>query len=62
VTAEIESMRAVRIGPELSIVSVGEATRAGDRAVRVPLVLGDGGGSTSTLVLTIQLDPLIDET
>jgi signal recognition particle receptor subunit beta len=62
VTAEIRSLEAVRMGPDLSIVSVGEATRSGERAVRVPLVLGDGGGNTSTLILTIQLDPLIDET
>jgi len=62
VTAEIQGMQAVRMGPDLSIVSVGEATRAGERSVRVPLVLGDGGGSTSTLILTIQLDPLVDET
>jgi signal recognition particle receptor subunit beta len=51
----------VRVGADLSIVSVGEATRSGERAVRVPLVLGDGDGNTSTLLLTIQLDPLMDE-
>ena len=49
------------MGPDLSIVSVGQATRSGERSVRVPLVLGDGDGNTSTLVLTIQLDPLMDE-
>jgi signal recognition particle receptor subunit beta len=51
-----------RISPELSIVSVGQATRADERSVRVPLVLGDADGETSTLVLTIRLDPLVDET
>jgi signal recognition particle receptor subunit beta len=58
---EIEHPTAVELGPGVSIVSVGEAVRAGDRSVRVPLVLGDGEGRATTLVLTIQLDPLIDE-
>jgi len=62
VTAEIQSPHAVRLGSDLSVVSVGEAVRAGDRAVRVPLVLGDGEGNTSTLILTVQLDPVVDET
>jgi hypothetical protein len=52
----------VRIGLDLSIVSVGEATREGNRAVRLPLVLGDAEGGTSTLVLTIQLDAPAEET
>ncbi len=51
--------RGARIGEDLSIVSVGEATRADDRTVRVPIVLGDGEGETSTLLLTIRLDPLV---
>jgi hypothetical protein len=50
-----------RIGPALSIVSVGVATRADERSVRIPLVLGDDEGGTSTLVLTVRLDPLLDE-
>ena len=57
-----EESSGVQLGSDLSIVSVGDASRAGDRSVRVPIVLGDGEGRTSTLVLTIQLDPLIDET
>jgi len=61
VSGEIERSSGIRVGPDLSIVSVGQATRSGERAVRVPLVLGDGEGNTSTLVLTIQLDPLMDE-
>jgi signal recognition particle receptor subunit beta len=61
VADELEQSGGVRMGPDLSIVSVGEATRSGERAVRVPLVLGDGDGNTSTLLLTIQLDPLTDE-
>ncbi len=57
---EIEAGAGVRIGPGLSIVSVGRATRSGDRSVRIPLVLGDPEGGTSTLVLTIQLDAIPD--
>ncbi|MGH0032109.1 MAG: GTP-binding protein [Myxococcota bacterium] len=57
----LEAPLGARIGRELSIVSVGEATRADDHTVRVPLVLGDGDGETSTLVLSIRLDPLLDE-
>jgi len=51
----------VRIGPSLSIVSVGEATRADERSVRIPLVLGDDEGGTSTVVLTVRIDPLLSE-
>jgi hypothetical protein len=61
VTEEVEKNEGVRIGTDLSIVSVGEATRSGERAIRVPLVLGDGDGNTASLALTIQLDPLMDE-
>ena len=50
-----------RLGPDLSIVSVGEASREGDRGVRLPLVLGDAEGGTTTVVLTLQLDVLVDE-
>jgi signal recognition particle receptor subunit beta len=50
-----------RIGRDLCIVSVGEATRADERSVRVPLVVGDAEGETSTLLLTVRLDPLLDE-
>ena len=48
-----------RIGASLSIVSVGEATRADERSVRIPLVLGDDEGGTSTVVLTVRIDPLL---
>jgi signal recognition particle receptor subunit beta len=58
---EIDGDAGVRLGPDLSIVSVGQASRSGERSVRVPVVLGDSEGRTSTLVLTIQLDPLLDE-
>ncbi len=61
VTGEIERPAGARLGPNLSIVSVGEASRAGDRSVRVPLVLGDAEGGTTTVVLTLQLDVLVDE-
>jgi hypothetical protein len=50
-----------RIGRGLCIVSVGEASREDERSVRVPLVVGDAEGETSTLVLTVRLDPLLDE-
>jgi len=50
-----------RIGAGLSIVSVGEATRADASTVRIPLVLGDEEGETSPLVLTIRLDPLLED-
>ena len=61
VTGEIERPAGVRLGPDLSIVSVGEASRADDRSVRVPLVLGDAEGGTTSLVLTLRLDVLVDE-
>jgi signal recognition particle receptor subunit beta len=60
VSAEVGGSSGVRIGADLSIVSVGEATRASERSLRVPLVLGDGDGNTSTIVLTIQIDALTD--
>jgi signal recognition particle receptor subunit beta len=52
---------AARLGSGLAIVSVGEATRADERSVRIPLVLGDDEGGTSTVVLTVRLDPLIEK-
>jgi signal recognition particle receptor subunit beta len=61
VGGEIVRPEGARLGPDFSIVSVGEACRVGDRSVRVPLVLGDGEGGTSTLVLTLQLDVLVEE-
>ena len=57
----LDAPAGVRIGPSLSIVSVGEATRADDRSVRIPLVLGDDEGGTSTVVLTVRIDPLQSE-
>ena len=61
VSSEIEKSDGVRIGTDLSIVAVGEASRSGERAVRVPLVLGDADGNTARVALTIQLDPPMDE-
>ncbi len=58
---EIERPPGVRLGPDMTIVSVGEATRTGERSLRLPLVLGDAEGGTSTLVLSIQLDALIED-
>lgn len=49
-----------RLGPELSIAEVGEATRHGQRGVRVPVVVSDKDGRRAKLVLTITLDALLD--
>ena len=59
-TGEIGASGGARISSDLSIVSVGEATRAGERAIRVPLVVGDPEGGTATLVLTLQLDAIAE--
>jgi len=56
----MKSAGSARIGADLRIVSVGAASRAGDRAVRVPVVLGNAEGESVTLALTIQLDPILD--
>ncbi|HXK26032.1 MAG TPA: GTPase domain-containing protein [Myxococcota bacterium] len=56
-----EAPLGARIGRDLVIVSVGVASRVDDRSVRLPIVLGDGLGETSTLLLTIRLDALVDE-
>ena len=61
ISGELTPADGVRVGADLSIVSVGQAERASDRSVRVPVVLGDGEGNTSSLMLTIQLDPVLDE-
>jgi hypothetical protein len=60
VSGEIARPEGMRLGPDVSIVSVGEARRAGERSLSVPIVLGDSEGGTTTLVLTIALDPLVD--
>jgi len=57
---ESEPFAAAQLDSEFSIASVGEATRNGERGVRVPLVISDKAGRTSNLVLTIRLDPLLD--
>jgi hypothetical protein len=57
-TSQVSPVPGPRISRELSIVSVGAATRVDDRSVRVPLVVGDRDGETATLVLTIRLDGL----
>ena len=61
VAEELDASQPLSGALDLSIVSVGEATRAGDRSVRIPLVLGDTEGQTTSVVLTIQIDPLIGE-
>jgi signal recognition particle receptor subunit beta len=57
---EGESTAAVQLDSEFSIASVGEATRSGERGVRIPLVVSDKSGRTSNLVLTVHLDPQPD--
>ncbi|MBW2715398.1 MAG: hypothetical protein JRD03_04945 [Deltaproteobacteria bacterium] len=52
---------AAQLDSEFSIASVGEATRSGERSVRIPLVVSDKGGRTSSLVLTVRLDPLLED-
>ncbi len=59
-SGEIERAGGVRLGPDLTIVSVGAAVRSGDREVAVPLVLGDASGRTGTLLLTLRLDALTE--
>jgi hypothetical protein len=61
VRGEIDKPSGLRMGVDLSVVSVGEARLCGKRAIRVPLVLGDVEGNTASLALTIQLEPLMDE-
>jgi signal recognition particle receptor subunit beta len=58
--AEGEPLAAAQLDSEFSIASVGEATRSGERGVRIPVVISDKAGRTSNLVLTIRLDPLLD--
>jgi signal recognition particle receptor subunit beta len=59
-SGEIERPGGVRLGSDLTIVSVGTAVRSGDREVALPLVLGDASGRTGTLLLTLRLDALIE--
>jgi signal recognition particle receptor subunit beta len=61
ISGEIERPVGVRLGRDLSIVSVGRASRSGERRVRVPLVLGDASGQTTSIALSIEIEPLIDE-
>jgi signal recognition particle receptor subunit beta len=58
--ADSEPAGTAQLDSEFSIASVGEATRSGERSVRIPLVVTDKAGRTSSLVLTVRLDPLID--
>jgi len=59
--ATSDPLAAAQLDSEFSIASVGEATRSGERSVRIPLVISDKGGRTSNLVLTIRLDPLLED-
>ena len=60
VSRSVKPNSGARIGADFRIVSVGDARRQNDRAICVPLVLGNDEGETITLALTIQLDPLLD--
>jgi len=62
VAADALKPSGARIGGDLRIVSVGTASREGDRSVRVPLVLGNAEGESVTVALSISIDPLLDET
>lgn len=57
---EAKAQSGLRLGPDLRIVSVGTAVAVDERAVRVPLVLGNDDGETVSFALTVQLDPLLD--
>lgn len=50
-----------RLGSDLEIVSIGEASRTSARGLQVPVVLGNSEGETVTIALRIELDPLVDE-
>ena len=52
----LDAPTALRGGSELSIASVGKATRVGERALRLPLILADGTGTTLRVVLPLELD------
>ncbi len=55
-----KSADGARIGADFEVVSVGQAEVAGQRSVKLPLVLGNSEGETVTLRLTVSLDPLLD--
>ncbi|MGH0035251.1 MAG: GTP-binding protein [Myxococcota bacterium] len=58
--SEAKDSVGLRLGPDLRIVSVGTAQAVDQRAVRVPLVMGNDDGETVSFALTVQLDPLLD--
>ncbi len=49
----------MRLGSDLRIVSVGQAERTAERAISVPLILGNAEGETLTLSLGLSLEPLL---
>ncbi len=61
-STELEGEGPLRLGADLSIFSVGKATKLDDRTVRVPLLLGDPDGATLRVALTLKLDMFSDET
>ena len=57
---DVDSPHGAQLDAEFTIASVGEATRSGDRGIRIPVVVADKVGRRSKLVLTIQLDPFLE--
>ena len=57
---EVKEGAGAHIGSDFEIVSVGTASLASKRSLRVPLVLGNRSGESVTLRLTISLEPLLD--
>lgn len=58
---DLKADTGARIGTDMKIVSVGSATRSGERGVRVPLVLGNDAGESVTVELNISLEPMLDD-
>jgi hypothetical protein len=57
IAVDVESTHGAQLDAEFTIASVGEASRSGDRGIRIPVVIADKAGRRSKLLLTIQLDP-----
>ncbi len=57
---DVDSPHGAQLDAEFTIASVGEATRSGDRGIRIPVLVADKVSRRSKLVLTIQLDPFLE--
>jgi signal recognition particle receptor subunit beta len=49
------------LGDDLRIVSVGQASVDVGGGLRLPLVLGDGAGSSRSVILSLRLDALVED-